>query len=75
MCTCIKELENKMVGREFKNKKVESASFISAALMLSSGIVQSCSEIELEIEGQKKKGIQKVLHTYCPFCGEKYTEQ
>lgn len=74
MCTCIKDLENKMVGREFENKKVESASFISAALMLGSGIVKSCSKIEVEISSQKKKGIQKVLHVYCPFCGEKYPE-
>lgn len=74
MCNCIKELEKEMIDIEFNNRKVIKAELVSAALMFSTGKIHTCSVVELTLEGQKKKGIQNMIHTYCPFCGEKYPE-
>lgn len=74
MCTCIKDFEKKMIGRQFKNKKVVKAEMVSAALMFDGSGVKASLDIELHLEGQKKVFIQKAIASYCPFCGVKYAE-
>lgn len=74
MCDCIKKIEKTCLELNIKNKIIERTEFISGALMLSTGMRQSCSVVELIFKGQKKKGTQNIIHTYCPFCGEKYPE-
>lgn len=79
MCNCIKELEKNMIGREVgngtKKRLVVSASFTSGALIFgNSTVIQSTSIVECTLEGQKKPYEQNIIHTYCPFCGVKYSE-
>lgn len=78
MCKCISELNLKMIGTMHKNKKVIKAEYISAAFIIEkkngthTPMLKSTSEIELTLEGRTKPVIQNMVHTYCPFCGEKY---
>jgi hypothetical protein len=74
MCKCIKNLEKKMVGNLHKGKKIIKAEYISAALLFEDSFtgIKSTSQLELTVEGLKKPVIQTMVHTYCPFCGEKY---
>lgn len=72
MCDCIKKAETSSLKLDIKNKTIERAQFISGVIMFSTGRIHSCSEMELTIKGQNKKGIHKILHIYCPFCGKKY---
>lgn len=74
MCECIKKWEEKMIGFVKNGKKATKGTFLSAAFVGTNFSLQTTSEMELEIPGQKKKIIQNLLHTYCPFCGEKYPQ-
>jgi hypothetical protein len=72
MCNCIKEIEDKMVGRDHKGKKIKEAQLISAAIMFGDFKTRTVSEMELTLEGQKKIAKQNIIHSYCPFCGKEY---
>ncbi len=58
MCNCIKNLEKKMIGREYNHKKVVKAELVTASLIFSNEMdthsIQTHSEIECQLEGQKK---------------------
>lgn len=73
MCDCIKNIETKMIGRIIKNKPVVKADFISGAFIEPDFKLVSTSIIEYKLEGQNKVNKQNIMHTYCPFCGEKYS--
>ena len=74
MCDCINNLEKQMVGREVKNKRVQKAVLISGAIMFDSFEKNTVSEMELTLDGQKRPYIQNVIHSFCPFCGLKYSK-
>lgn len=71
MCDCIKNLEASLIDRDVNRKKVVKAQIANYFLMVGAGY-QTHSEIELTLEGQKKKIIKPYAHKYCPLCGEKY---
>lgn len=73
MCNCINNLETSLVGRVINRKKVVKAQIATSFLMVGAGY-QTHSEIELTLEGQKKKIIKPYAHKYCPLCGEKHPE-
>lgn len=74
MCNCIKNLEKDLVGRVIDRKKVVSAKLIIPFITLGTEPFQTNSQMELTLEGQKKKVIKAVAHKYCPLCGNKYPE-
>lgn len=73
MCNCITEIQAKLETREIKGKKVSAAKIMTAAIMFDSMELRTISEAELTLEGQKKKTLQNIVHSYCPFCGVKYS--
>lgn len=73
MCECIKELQQNLEGKEIKGKKVVSAKLVTAAIMFDTFDTRTISEVEITLEGQKKKTIQNIVNSYCPFCGRKYS--
>lgn len=60
-CNCINDIENKLIGREYgdKKKKIIKAKIIDVAFMFNSGTVDMCSNsrLELTVEGYKKSTI------------------
>lgn len=38
-------------------------------------VLRTCSRAIIELEGQKKKLEQNIMHSYCPFCGEKIDDE
>ncbi|MEP7317196.1 MAG: hypothetical protein ABI921_00590 [Panacibacter sp.] len=75
-CKCITDIEKKLVGMDHKNRKILKAKFLSMGFLLThnSMISVTSSEIELEVEGMKKKPIQNIFHSWCPFCGTKISK-
>jgi len=78
MCECITKAEEKadeMIrgGNQFKKpvKKVRVTG-IAWPIINNEMTLRTCSKLEIELEGQKKKPEMTLIHTYCPFCGEKY---
>lgn len=75
MCNCVKELEKKLVGTEWKKKKILKSEYVSGAIIFSSPVrFQTTGEAEVEVEGGKKKLVVPIVHSHCPFCGEKYPQ-
>jgi hypothetical protein len=77
MCNCIRDLEKKMIGREAgrgtTKRKVVKAELVSGGLIFGANpAFRTSSIVECTLEGQKKPYEQNILHTFCPFCGEKY---
>ena len=73
MCNCIKNLEKDLVGKIINRKMVVKAKVHSDYFVIGE-VRKFIPEMELELEGQKKK-IKKPIHlNYCPLCGEKYPE-
>ena len=74
-CNCISDTETRIkkhvIEKEIFKKPVKSASLKSVAVTFPHFIRRSVSEIEFELEGQKKKPTISIFHTYCPFCGVK----
>jgi len=74
MCDCIKNLEKDLVGKIIKRKKIVAAKFIVPYISIGGACMETNSEIELMLEGQKKKVTRPVAHKFCPLCGERYPE-
>lgn len=76
-CNCFSETEERIKAHVIEQgmfkKPVKSASLKGVAMTLSSSTLGSRSyqDIEIELEGQKKKPTIAIYHTYCPFCGVK----
>ena len=70
-CKCIEELEAGVQERGYDGKKVVKATMLSAAFVFNKGgmVYKTTSNIELEIEGLKKKKTLPITHNFCPFCG------
>jgi hypothetical protein len=75
-CDCIKRIEDKVLNHvKEQGKQAESASMQNLAFMFSSSETKTHQEIEVTINGKKKKEKINIIHTYCPFCGKEYTKE
>lgn len=81
MCKCVenhrKEILNSCLEKKFDGLKAEVTPMNVAWMM--NGTSKSFSEYLVEAETITKRGKPKIvkqkinmLHSYCPFCGEKY---
>jgi len=81
MCNCIENIENKLLDlwkndKTFKNgNKIQKVTMrnMQHSISFSGGPITSFigGEVEVDIEGQKKKKVISIEFNYCPFCGEK----
>lgn len=81
MCDCIntlptKALENLNERNAFK-KPVESVSMreITFPIITNRLEVRTYTNLDIQLEGQARKKAHTIIHTFCPFCGQKYGEQ
>ena len=79
MCECVKELEKKTLdylrgeGRSFKKPVVKTRlKDVSFPVIKNTLVMRTSSDLEIELEGQKKKPTKAIIHSFCPFCGVKY---
>jgi hypothetical protein len=74
-CNCITDIKNQLLDIKVgpREKKAISASILSGAIMRVNNRMElvTTSEFELTLDGQKKKEIQNIVHSFCPFCGIK----
>ncbi len=75
MCNCIQELQKKVIGTDWKGKKIVSAKFLSMAFMGPTFSSKSTSELEATVDGMKKPQIIPIVHSFCPFCGKEYVDK
>ena len=76
MCDCISIIEGKLLEKCLKEKfrkpfkKVE----IETMIYLVDNTMKSgtFSNYLITLKGQQKKIKEKILHSFCSFCGEKY---
>jgi hypothetical protein len=68
MCNCIFTIEEEL-GKTLQNPRIKIG--FTFPDMKSFPII----EVEYDKPGKKKKYIQTILPTYCPFCGEKYKKE
>lgn len=71
MCRCLKETEDMLVERGYKDAHLSSA-FVQIDNALKVRTYTDCSySVETKTGKIKTKKIP-ITHTYCPFCGKKY---
>lgn len=76
-CNCLTEIKVKLLehvkqpGR-FK-KPVNKLEITGTTMLLKDAglFTRTCSQVEVELEGQKKLETFPLVHTFCPFCGKK----
>lgn len=77
-CGCITRIENDVKATlieqgRFK-KPIKDVTMKGVVMVVSDDLgLQSitANEIQIELEGQKKKETLRMVHSYCPFCGAK----
>jgi hypothetical protein len=78
MCTCISDLENKLTTRMIElnsgSEVVESITIKNKSLESKSNNFKIFSPItgRFREKGRVKPFEDRVIYTFCPFCGEKY---
>lgn len=77
MCECLLEIPKKLVQNQPLKGKVVTVAEVSEATFVYSESknnmdMRTYSDVELQVEGKKRPVTQKMLHTFCPFCGVKY---
>ena len=73
MCECVGKIEKDIKDRvkdDYK-KPVKEVKLAGKILSFGDGKVKATSTFNVELEGQKKTETVKLVHAYCPFCGEK----
>ncbi len=76
-CTCISDLEKKLLEQCAKNggykKSIKSVRMLGTAITFggNEAKIRTCNQFEIELDGQKKKKLISMFHTFCPFCGTK----
>lgn len=75
MCSCVENLEKRIVSEQpLKDKVITKARLKSQVLLFKSSQVVTSSILELEVEGRKRPIDQNVIHSFCPFCGKPYNK-
>lgn len=78
MCKCINEIEGKALAQlqeqsEFKKPVIGvRMQGVTFPIIENSLTTRTCNQLEIKLEGQKKRPQMAMVHTFCPFCGEKY---
>ena len=77
MCVCVRDIENK-AKETFSDGRFKRA-VLSVRM---DGVVfpihhndvgmKTSNQLEVTLSGQKKRPTVTMMHSYCPFCGEKY---
>ncbi len=75
MCNCIKEAEEKLTEnckketyrKPFENVRLQKHSVIATGTFKTA----TYSTALIKLTGQKKLVEMSVMHSFCPFCGEK----
>ncbi|BBE51166.1 hypothetical protein OYT1_ch1619 [Ferriphaselus amnicola] len=75
-CDCLTEIKAKLLEyvtrpKYFKKpvKRLE-LSGITMLLQDNKFVTRTCSQVEVELEGQKKKETFPMVHSFCPYCGK-----
>ena len=78
MCDCISKVEQNLLTRlqddkTFK-KPVKAVKLKGVIFPITKDGLsrRSSSEVEIELEGQKRKNKVSLAHSFCPFCGKAY---
>ena len=81
MCNCISDIKEKAL-RKYKeedsfNKPVESVSMreISFPIIANRLEMRTYTTLEIQLAESRRRKSTTIIHTFCPFCGEKYGEQ
>jgi hypothetical protein len=77
-CTCIKEIEGKVLEAHptWNDKKVESVRMDRVyAFEDNQTTIRTSTNLVVTVENQKKKYDVGITHTYCPFCGVKQIKE
>ena len=76
-CNCIKEIQEKIQEAHpiWNGKKVVSVKVPVVYIFSNPPRSVTQTNIEIEVENQKKKYEVGLNHTYCPFCGIKQSEE
>jgi len=78
MCDCIKILEEKLHERclETSFKKPFESVEIEQAFVMTGNVMttKTYSRAIITLTGQKKKIDSNIMHSHCPFCGEKIAD-
>jgi hypothetical protein len=80
-CRCLSKIEEEVKKMDYDGKKVLSTKFLSAGFVAvkKDGVhtmdIITTSELEVELQGVKKKKVVNMMHSYCPFCGKKTREK
>lgn len=76
-CNCLTEINGKLLehmkqpGRFKKTVRGIEIKGVTIQLTGDSLITRTYSDVEVELDGQKKKEHSPLIHTFCPFCGKK----
>ena len=77
MCNCVKEIEEKTFEKYQKKnpfrRPVKRVELKGVAFLFGENVkMKTVNELEIELEGQKRTKSVSVVHSFCPFCGEKF---
>jgi hypothetical protein len=80
-CDCLTEIKAKLLEHvkrpgHFK-KPVKRLELLGITMLLQDNkfITKTFSQVEVELEGQKKKETFQMVHSFCPYCGKSQGEK
>ena len=78
-CNCLTQIEEKMLNKFYEDNRYKKPVLkveIEKGLIFGKELTtRTYCSVEIELEGQKKKVKQNLMHTYCPFCGVKVEKE
>ena len=74
-CECLTKLPPRMIEKFNKENtykhQVLDVTIPKAYIFSEEPTMRTCTVMEIELEGQKRKINQNIMHSFCPFCGVK----
>ena len=70
MCNCISEINEELISKD-RNTKIKTPLLLNSDMSSQGSRAQIVTE---KINTKSKKKPVAVFASYCPFCGESYTE-
>lgn len=72
-CNCLDGITKKIVeDQPFEGLKVTRATVKETVILFNSFGTRTMSHVELTCESRKRPVSHTLIHTFCPFCGQKY---